>query len=131
MLKFLKITFCSLPLLWASTFCANAVELTGSEWGIDKPVEQFIKFSGDEQVFGHAGCNRFFGSYTTDKSKGTITIGPLASTKKACEQSVMDAERLFMNKLESAKKFKRTRLHLSLFDKNGEHLLRMIWRDFD
>lgn len=131
MRNLLKITFCSLPLLWASTFAANAVVLAGSEWGIEKPVEQFIKFSGDGQVSGYAGCNRFFGSYKIDKSKSTITIGPLASTKKACEQPVMDAESAFMNKLENAKTFKRTRLHLNLFDEDDEQLLRMIWRDFD
>lgn len=127
----LKIIFCSLLLLWASTFAANASELAGSEWGIEKPVEQFIKFSEGGQVSGYTGCNRFFGSYTIEKSKGKITLGPLASTKKACEQSVMEAEHSFMNKLESAKTFKRTRLHLNLFDEDGGRLLSMVWRDFD
>ncbi len=127
----IKNTVCSLPLLWASTFAANAVELAGSEWGIEKPVEQFIKFSGDGEVSGYAGCNRFFGTYTIEKPKGKITIGPLASTKKACEQSIMDAERGFMNKLKSAKNFKRKRLHLNLFDEDDKRILRMVWRDFD
>ena len=122
---------CSLSLLCVSTFAANAGELAGSEWGIEKPVEQFIKFSGDGQVSGYAGCNRFFGSYKIEKPKGKITIGPLASTKKACEQSVMDAERVFMKKLESAKTFKRSRLHLNLFDEDDGRLIRMVWRDFD
>lgn len=120
-----------MSLLWALTLNANAAALAGSEWGIEKPVEQFIKFSGKGQVSGYAGCNRFFGSYLIDKSKGKITIGPLASTKKACEQSVMDAEHVFINQLESAKTFKRTRLHLNLFDEDGGRLLHMVWRDFD
>lgn len=123
--------FHSLPFLLGSMLSANAADLAGSEWGIEKPVEQFIKFSGDKQVSGHAGCNRFFGSYTLDKSKGTITIGPLASTKKACEKSVMDAEWEFLKKLENSKTFKRKSRNLELLDKDSKRLLSLAWRDFD
>lgn len=131
MLKLLKIIFHSLPFLLGSMLSANATDLAGSEWGIEKPIEQFIKFSVDNRVSGHAGCNRFFGSYSLDKSKGTITIDPLASTKKACEQSLMRAEWDFLKKLEKSKKFKRKSRNLELLDKDSKRLLSLAWRDFD
>ena len=39
-------------------------------------------FGPDGQVAGSAGCNNFTGTYTVDGTK--LTIGPLATTRKAC-----------------------------------------------
>ncbi len=76
-------------------------------------VTQTITFDDEGRVYGDAGCNRFTGGY---KVKGDrITIGPLATTLMACEQSVMDAEAIFLNKVQSAVAFtataKKLRLH--------------------
>jgi putative lipoprotein len=43
-----------------------------------------IEFTADGGVSGFAGCNTFSGSYTTDGS--TLTWGPLATTKMACQR---------------------------------------------
>lgn len=120
-----------MSLIWLSTVATNAAELAGSEWGVSKPLEQFVQFSGNRKVSGHAGCNRFFGSFVLEKSNGSITIGPLASTKKACPKPILNAERKFLNKLETAKFYKRSQKYLELFDKNSESLLRLNWHDFD
>jgi len=76
-------------------------------------VTQTITFDDEGRVYGDAGCNRFTGGYRTKGDR--ITIGPLASTLKACEQNVMDAEAIFLNKVQSAVAFratvKRLRLH--------------------
>jgi heat shock protein HslJ len=52
-----------------------------------------------DMVSGSAGCNDYNGSYTLDGDK--VTIGPLATTRKACEQAVMDQETEFLAALQT------------------------------
>ena len=72
--------------------------IDGTSWvvvpdsvGVDVPdgVEVTIDFA-DGQVSGSSGCNRFTGTYTIDGD--TLTFGPLASTKMACEGPVQSVE---------------------------------------
>ena len=56
-------------------------------------------FTADDQVSGFAGCNDYSGPYKLDGSN--LTVGPLISTKKACEQAVMDQETLFLTALQT------------------------------
>ncbi len=114
---------------------SNAAGLAGNEWGIDKPVEQFIKFSYNGKLSGFSGCNNFFGLYTpkeaSNESEGTIKIGPLAATRKGCIPSVMKAEFEFLKQLENVRSYKRSSHHLELFNDKGKRLLHRRWRDFD
>jgi heat shock protein HslJ len=59
-----------------------------------------IEFSNEKKmVSGNAGCNRFFGTITTD-AKNAIEIGKLGSTKMMCAESYrMELERDFLNQL--------------------------------
>ena len=52
-----------------------------------------------DTVSGSAGCNDYNGPYTLDGDK--VTIGPLATTRKACEQPVMDQETAFLTALQT------------------------------
>jgi heat shock protein HslJ len=54
----------------------------------------------DGQVSGSAGCNQFHGKYSTDGNK--LTLGPLATTRRACEEALMTQEREFLAALASA-----------------------------
>ena len=54
----------------------------------------------DGQVAGSAGCNNFHGTYATEGSK--VQFGPLATTRRACEESLMTQEREFLAALASA-----------------------------
>ncbi len=114
---------------------AQASGLAGSEWGTEKPLEQFIKFGDDGKLNGFGGCNNMFGSYHEKKSAthttGLLKIGPLASTKKACSQDVMKAEFDFITKLERVTSYQRSSHHLELKDKSSKVILRLRWRDFD
>lgn len=75
-------------------------------------VKQTITFDKKGRVFGDSGCNRFTGGY---KVKGDrITIGPLASTMMFCEGR-MDAEAIFLNKLQAAVSFQATDAKLKIF----------------
>lgn len=56
------------------------------------------------KISGFSGCNRYFGSYTT--SKDSITIGPIASTRKFCIGKANDIEFKFQKALGSVNKFK-------------------------
>lgn len=76
-------------------------------------VRQTITFDAEGKVFGDAGCNRFTGGYTVKKD-GTLKIGPLASTMMFCEGK-MDAERVFLTKLQAATSFQATDTRLKVF----------------
>jgi heat shock protein HslJ len=54
----------------------------------------------DGQVSGSAGCNNFHGKYSTEGSK--VQLGPLATTRRACEEPLMTQEREFLAALASA-----------------------------
>ena len=57
----------------------------------------------DGKVSGDAGCNTFHGNYTS--GDGTVAIGPLATSRRACEEPLMTQEREFLAALASAVKW--------------------------
>ena len=122
----------------AMTGCATAApQLAGSEWrptdigGVEVPAEPevFVRFGGEGRLEGHGGCNGFFGSYELDGDK--IEIGPLGATRMACPEVIMDAEQRFMNVLGNAKRVKRDRIDLTLFDGSGNPLAQLVQTDAD
>jgi heat shock protein HslJ len=91
----------------------EAVSLTGTQWaatGVNNGKQAVVSiaagtsitatFAEDGTVSGSAGCNRYNGGYTTDGD--SIDIGPLASTRKACEPDVMTQEAAFLAAMENA-----------------------------
>lgn len=56
-------------------------------------------FTADGQVGGNAGCNSYTGPYKLDGT--SLTVGPLATTMKACEQAIMDQETAFLAALQT------------------------------
>lgn len=56
-------------------------------------------FAEDGAVSGNAGYNTFNGRYTLDGT--SLTVGPLATTMKACEQEIMDQETQFLTALQT------------------------------
>jgi heat shock protein HslJ len=76
------------------------VDVVGTWYTSRVKVPQSVTFVADGTVHGAAGCNSFSGTY---KIKGSaITVGPLATTLKLCEDPVMYAEQMFLAKLQSA-----------------------------
>lgn len=75
------------------------------------------EFAGD-RVAGSGGCNRFTGSFKTSASK--LTIGPLASTFKACEESVMTQEATFLKALQAAERYEVSPDGLQIFYKTDQ-----------
>jgi heat shock protein HslJ len=52
-----------------------------------------------DAVSGSSGCNTYSGAYKLEGAN--VTIGPLASTRMACEQALMDQETAFLTALQT------------------------------
>jgi heat shock protein HslJ len=57
-------------------------------------------FGADGTLSGNGGCNEYSATYQIEGDK--ISIGPAVSTKKACEQAVMDQETQYLTALTTA-----------------------------
>ncbi|MCP4070773.1 MAG: META domain-containing protein [Hyphomicrobiales bacterium] len=116
---------------------AAAEELAGSEWqptriGTSLTLQEtkmFIQFKGDGNFGGHGGCNRISGQYKTVGNK--LTIGPIASTRMACDVGVMNLETKFLLALEKVKIFDRNKFKLILSDEEGNLLAEFLQTDRD
>lgn len=75
----------------------------------------------DGQVSGSAGCNNFHGSYS--RAGKALTIQPLATTRKACEDALMIQEQEFLKALQSATTWNITRGMLDVHRADGERVL--------
>jgi heat shock protein HslJ len=95
--------------------------LTATHWrpvSVDDqtiPVDSglFVTFEVDGSIRGHGGCNSFSGSL--ELSDDGLSTGPLAATRMACPEAIMDREMAFMNALQSMADF--------AIDDNGLRLL--------
>ena len=76
-------------------------------------VKQTITFTKDGKVYGDSGCNRFTGGYSVNGDR--MHIGPLASTMMACEQKKMDAEQVFLTRVQATVSFSATKQVLKLY----------------
>ncbi len=80
-------------------------------------VTMTADFGKDGNLTGNAGCNDYNGPYKVNGNQ--ITIGPLASTKKACEQTVMDQEMQYLTALGTAATYQMEGKTLELRTKDG------------
>ncbi len=73
-----------------------------------------------DQVSGSSGCNTFSGGYTIEGA--TLTIGPLASTMKACaDEATNEQEQQFLAALQASTAFDQTGNVLTLRAEGGEN----------
>lgn len=116
-------------LLPTAVMAADLATLAGSEWGVGEGDPRVVQFQPEDKVIGDGGCNRFMGSY---KQEGAwISIGPIGTTRKACEENVMKGEQAFFAILEAAAKIDVSHLALRLLDAQGNELVALKRRDFD
>ena len=84
-------------MLLTSSLASSALEKT---WQFN-PTQNITFEAG--KVSGFAGCNTFFGTYT---QQGTnLNFSSMASTRKACEKTIMQAEAKFLGLLEKNRRF--------------------------
>lgn len=67
------------------------------------PSTELTADFADDRVSGSGGCNRFMGGYQTQGEQ--LTIDTLASTSKACEESVMNQEFKYLTALQGAQRY--------------------------
>ena len=109
--------------------------LAGSEWqlrdfaGEPAPAEAWIGFKADGSAAGQGGCNRFTGGYT--EAPGELTFGPVAATRMACPEPMMQTESDFFGALDATREAVATHLLLALFDADGKLLATLTRRDAD
>ena len=116
---------------------AAATSLQGTEW---KPLRigdtvvpdessAFVQFRSKGRMNGYSGCNRMFAEY--EAADGQIFIGPVAATRMACAETVMDRESALAAALENARTYLRDGTRLVLFDSGGQPLLELRQTDWD
>ncbi|WFN33590.1 META domain-containing protein [Methanogenium sp. S4BF] len=83
-------------------------------------------FGTDWQVTGRAGCNSYFGSYTTDGQK--FSVGPLGLSMMYCKspEGVMEQESGYLTALEDAASYKIRENDLTLYDKESNPCVRYM-----
>ena len=75
----------------------------------------------DGRVSGSSGCNRFHGEFKVEGN--ALKVGPLATTRKACDDPVMAQEQQLLRALESATTWAIVRGMLDVHGAGGERVL--------
>jgi heat shock protein HslJ len=107
--------------------------LAGTEWSafaIDGKAEVVnpkpkLRWLSADKVAGTGGCNGFTGASVTS-SPGSLVLGPLASTGRACLSMPGSQEDLFFKALELTRKARIERDQLVLMDESGKQLARFL-----
>ena len=73
-------------------------------------------------VSGSGGCNNYNGSYEAGEAQ-SLSFGPVASTKKMCEQGVSDQEQAYFAALDATASYAIDGDQLTLSDDSGQMLL--------
>lgn len=85
-----------------------------------RPVELLFD-TGSDRVSGGGGCNRLMGGFSLDGA--ALRFSPLASTKMACREPVMDFEVSVLRALEQVRGWRIEGSELFLLDAGGSTLL--------
>jgi heat shock protein HslJ len=89
----------------------------GSQANSDNPIT--LEFNSETDQFGgNAGCNQYFASYELKGSEFTVTT-QIGSTRKMCEESVMQQETSYLQKLEKMQYFQVSENDLLLVSMDG------------
>lgn len=114
---------------------STALNLTGSEWlledlggsGVLDNVQATLAFPAKGKVAGKSSCNRFFGS--AEINGNSVKLGPLAGTRMACPEAVMNQETKYLNALGAAERFEWKDPYLFLYCRGFEKPLRFTRKE--
>ncbi len=92
--------------------------------GVVDRAQTTIAFTADGSVSGNTGVNRFQGQAKIDGDR--LTLGPLATTRRAGPPALMDQESRFLKAIGRVRRFRMEPSGLLyLLDESGDELLRM------
>ncbi len=113
------------------TYAPGLAQLAGTSWqatGINNGKEAVVNAAGTEnatltfgtdgEVSGSGGCNNIMGSFTTTEPDG-LSFGPLASTRMACADDVMQIETEYLAALANVTTYQIEADRLTLRDASG------------
>jgi heat shock protein HslJ len=80
-------------------------------------TELTAMFGADGMLSGSAGCNTYNGTYTVDGSD--MSIGPLATTRRACPEPIMQQEGAYLAALAATSQYTLTADRLTLRSADG------------
>ena len=69
--------------------------------GVPDEVEVSLQFGGDDRVSGSSGCNRYFGTYSTEGDG--LRFGQMGRTSMACPSANMNVEAEYLAVLSDVK----------------------------
>jgi heat shock protein HslJ len=95
-------------------------DLTGN--GVLDNIQATLSFPEAGRVAGNGSCNRFFGS--AQISRDAIKLGPLASSRMACPEAVMNQETKYFSALDAAERIEWKEPYLLIYCKGFEKPLR-------
>ena len=113
----------------------QAAPLVGTQWDLTSIVDgetvssvipeaqATLTLADDGTASGSGGCNSFHGTYET--SGGTLTFGPLASTKKLCDEALMTLEHAYLTALGKTATYGIEGNALTLMDSSGASLVEL------
>jgi putative lipoprotein len=112
-----------LRLVRVSDSAESAGGLVGTAWrledlggdGVLDRVEATLEFPEEGRAAGNGSCNRFFG--TVEIERGSISFGPLASTRMACAEPISNQEAKYLEALRGAERFTLDASTLSIYSK--------------
>lgn len=81
----------------------NMTESSAPTPMLPSPDTELTAEFADSRLSGSGGCNRFMGGYRTEGDQ--LSIEPLASTFKACEEPVMSQETRYLTALQGAQRY--------------------------
>ena len=96
------------------------VEFISGESTFDK-LRTDLLISEDGKISTTIGCNRIFGQVTIDADR--LTVGQLASTRKACPQPLMELEGKYAAALGTTRSFRIKGRLLEFVDAAGDNLI--------
>lgn len=119
---FLGLMFLLMMVGCTSTGVTKTEKLVGKQYALVQQVKDYqitLNFAEDN-VFGFAGVNHYFGKYQLEGNK--IVIGEAGSTKMAGPEDAMKAEDEFLSKLGRVETYEVTEKGLVLTTNKGEKL---------
>lgn len=132
----LAVFFCvEMVLMTCGARAQVQASLTGVTWlaediggdGVIDNLQSTFMMNEGGRISGMAGCNRFNGTVTLHGA--TISVGPLATSRKMCPPAIMDQERKFLEALTKAKSFEIEDAFLRLLGDDGVPLMRLVKND--
>ena len=108
----------------------SAASLQGTRWlledlagrGVLDRLQSTLAFGEPGRVSGQGGCNLFNGAMTLEGDR--LALGPLVTTRRACEPAVMDQETRYLAALAGARRLVRDGPWLLIHGGSGDPPLR-------